>query len=193
MALSHAPITELEAVNTLLQTIGEMPVSTIPTEDVTDASLAQDMLHRVNRQTQGLALKCNTDYKYAISPDGSGYINIPTNALRVVSHYRYHDYAVRERKLYDRYNQTSIFTDKVYVDITFFLTWTQLPEHVRNYITIKAARRFQAQTVGAPTLDKFSEQDEYEARAELYRWELLKHDDSIFNSPFIFSMVHRRA
>ena len=193
MTLSYTPTTELEAVNMLLKSIGELPVNTLPTEGVSDASIAQDTLHQVSREVQGLGLKCNTDYEYAITPDVDDYINIPTNALRVTPHYRTDDYAVRGRKLYDRENQTFEFDDTVYVDMVSFLEWTDLPEHVRRYIYIKASRRFQSQSVGSPVLHQFSEQDEYEARADLVRWELNKADSTMLETPFIFNIINRRA
>jgi hypothetical protein len=193
MALNFTPITELEAVNVMLQGIGEMPVNAVPAAGVSDASIAQDMLHRTSRQVQGMGLKCNSDYEYAISPDVDGYINIPSNALRVESYYRYNDYAVRGRKLYDRKKQTLIFTQKVYVDIVFFLTYLELPEHVKNYIVIKSSRKFQAETVSSPILFQFSEQEMFEAKAEMIRWELNKSDDSLLDSPFIRNIVSRRA
>jgi len=194
MALTYTPITELEAVNTLLSTIGETPVSTIPGSGVSDASEAQAMIHRVNRQVQGMELKFNSDYKVQYSPDGDGYINIPTNALRVTSYYMnnaQHDYAVRGRKLYDRYNQTDVFTAAVYLNISYFLPWSDMPEHVRHYVTIKAGRKFQADTVGSQVLNAFTQQDEAEARAEMVRWELIKRGDSILTSPGIYHTLNR--
>lgn len=193
MALSFTPITELEAVNTLLASIGETPVNTIPSSGVSDASTARDMIHRVNRQVQGMSLKFNTDYKVQYSPDVDGYINIPTNALRVTAYYRGVDYAVRDRKLYDRYNQTSIFTAVVYLNIATFFPWDDMPEHVRHYVTMKAGRKFQDESVGSEVLHKFSLQDEGEARAEMMRWELIKHSDTILTSPGIRDILNRRA
>jgi hypothetical protein len=193
MATVYTPITEIEAVNVLLQAIGEMPVNTIPAAGVTSASLAQSMLHFISRQVQGMGLHCNSDYKYSMTPDESGNINIPLNALRVEAYYPYDDYAIRARKLYDKAEQTLIFTDTVYVDIVFFFPFVDLPEHVRNYIVVKASRKFQAETIGAPTLFQYSEKDEFDAKAEMLRWEMNKIDDSILNSPFIANIVNRRA
>lgn len=198
MALTYTPITELEAVNTLLSTIGETPVTTVPASGESDAGEAQAMLHRVNRQVQGMELKFNSDYKVQFSPDGDGYINIPTNALRVTSYYRngafgdQYDYAVRGRYLYDRYNQTKVFTAKVYLNITYFLPWTDMPEHVRHYVTIKAGRKFQADTVGSQILNAFTQQDEGEARAEMMRWEMVKRSESMLETPGIYGIVNRR-
>jgi len=193
MALTYTPVTELEAVNTLLASIGETPVNTVPASGVSDASTARDMLHRVNRQVQGMSLKFNTDYKVQYSPDVDGYINIPTNALRVVSYFRGFDFAVRDRKLYNRKDQTNIFTSFVLLDITTFFPWDDMPEHVRHYVTMKAGRKFQDESVGSEVLHKFSIQDEGEARAEMMRWELIKHSDSILESPGIIDVLNRRA
>ena len=193
MALTYTPTTELQAVNAMLASIGETPVSDIPASGISDAAIARDKLHEVNRQVQGMSLKCNTDYKVESSPDVDGYINIPTNALRVWAYYQFKDYAVRNRKLYDRMEQTLIFTEVVYLNITTFLEWLDLPEHVRHYIAVKAGRRFQAEAVSSQILWNFSQIDEGEARAEMMRWELIKHSDSILHSQGIASTLNRRA
>ena len=193
MALTFTPTTELQAVNAMLASIGETPVSDIPASGISDAAIARDKLHEVNRQVQGMALKCNTDYKVESSPDVDGYINIPTNALRVTAYYQFKDYAVRNRKLYDRMEQTLVFTEVVYLNITTFLEWLELPEHVRRYIAVKAGRRFQAEAVSSQILWNFSAVDEGEARAEMMRWELIKHSDSILHSEGIAQTLNRRA
>jgi hypothetical protein len=142
-----------------------------------------------------MKLKFNSDYKVRLSPDGDSKINIPTNVLRVESTYRgsSYDYAVRGRYLYDRYNQQYTFTAAVYLNLTYFLEWTEMPEHVRHYVTIKAARKFQADTVGSPQQDAFTKSDEAEARAEMIRWEAIKKDQSILDSSSIYGIVNRRA
>lgn len=195
MALSHAPQTELEAVNMMLAGIGETPVSVVPSSGVSDAVEAQAELHRVNRETQGMALKFNTDYKVQLSPDGDSKINIPTNALRVVSYYRgmNYDYVVRGRYLYDRYNQQYTFSTYVLLNITYFLEWSLLPEHVRHYVSVRASRKFQANAVGSQVLHGFTERDEALARADLMRWEMIKKSDTILESSGPFSIVNRRA
>ena len=193
MALTYTPTTELQAVNQMLASIGETPVSDIPASGISDAATARDKLHEVNRQVQGMALKFNTDYKVEYSPDVDGFINIPTNAIRVWAYYGYKDYAVRGRKLYDRQEQTTIFTAIQYLNITTFLVWSDLPEHVRRYISVKAGRRFQAESVGSKLLWEFSQVDEGESRADMMRWELIKHDDSILHSPGIRDTLNRRA
>jgi hypothetical protein len=194
MAHTYTPTTELQAVNAMLRSIGEAPVNTLPTGGVSDASLAQDTLHEVNRTVQGVGLKFNSDYKVQYTPDVNGYINIPTNALRVTAYYRSvdEDYAVRNRKLYDRYNQTNVFTKNVYLNIVTFLPWEDMPDHVRRYVYVRASRQFQQEAVGSEILWRFKAQDEAEARAEMNRWELIKRDQSILESPGIFRTVKRR-
>jgi hypothetical protein len=194
MALVYAPTSEIEAVNNMLQSIGETPVNTLPTAGVTDASIARDVLHRINRQVQGMGLKFNSDYEVQYTPDIDGFINIPSNALRVSAYYYMSvDYAVRDRKLYDRENQTNVFTSSVKLNIVTFLPWDDMPEHVRQYVYVKASRRFQAESVGSQNLWKFSQMDEAETRAEMMRWELIKHSDTILASPGIYNTVNRRA
>jgi hypothetical protein len=50
--LRNIPTTELEAVNTILSTIGESPVSSLGDQMTVDAVLAQNILHEVSREVQ---------------------------------------------------------------------------------------------------------------------------------------------
>lgn len=193
MALSYAPITELEAVNGMLASIGEQPVSSIPSSGVSEAMLAQTALHNTSRAIQTKGLHCNTDRKYSLSPNGSNEIVAPSNSLRIDPWYQYQDFVVRAGKLYDIENQTYEFTAAVKVEIVWFLQFGQLPEHVRHYIYIKAARKFQADVVGSENLHNFSANDEYEAKAEMERVEMKHKSHTLVTSVGVSHITDRRA
>ena len=61
MALSGT--TELEAVNTLLHTIGEAPVNSLTGTLPIDATLANNTLSEVSREVQSAGWHWNTFYK----------------------------------------------------------------------------------------------------------------------------------
>jgi hypothetical protein len=177
----------------MLAAIGEQPVSTIPVSGVSEATLAQTTLQNTNRDIQKKGLHCNTDYKYSISPNGSNNIAVPSNALRIDAYYQYKDFVERAGIIYDREDQTSTFTAAEYFNITWFYPFEELPEHVRSYIMIKAARKFQAQTVGDEALHGFSQQDEYEAKAEFERIELNNKGNSMLYGTGVNHILNRRA
>jgi hypothetical protein len=193
MALTYIPTSELEAVNSMLETIGEMPVNSLTDSGNTDSAIAYRALHRINREVQAKGLHCNTEEKYPLSKDEDDKFPIPSNALRVDFTYNDKDLVQRGGFLYDRENHTDIFTETtIDVDITFFLPFTDLPEIVRQFIYIKAAREFQQKVLGSPDIDKGMLEDEQRAWIEVYRQECLNRDDSILDNPTVFAISNRR-
>ena len=67
-------MTELEAVNVLLTTIGEAPVL-INGKQTTDVAIAQQVLNEVNREVQSRGWHFNTEYNVELIPDTSKNIN----------------------------------------------------------------------------------------------------------------------
>lgn len=192
MTLTYVPTTELEAVNSMLEAIGEMPVSSLTDSGNTDAAIAYRRLHAVNRKVQTRGLHCNTEEHYPLTRGQDGRITVPANALRVDCTGNDKDVVVRGGYLYDRYNHTYVFTADIEVDITFFLPFTDLPEAVRSYVFIKASREFQQKVLGSPDLDSFNEQEEVMAWAELFRTEMMNADASVLDHPTAADIVNRR-
>lgn len=179
------PTTLLEATNAVLATIGELPVNTLPDSGLSEASLARDIVLEVSREVQSQGLHCNTDINYEMIPDIDGYINVPYNVLKIDGHYRDDDLVVRGNRLYNRKDHTFIFSEPVRVDVTWLLDFEELPEVVRRYITIRAARLFQKRVVGADSLHKLTEEDEQKAYSELVREEILLEDGNFLEGPLI--------
>jgi len=151
-------LTELDAVNQMLEIIGEQPVNSLPANGVPDAMAAEILLFNTNREVQSMKLTSNTETNYPLTADNEGYIAVPPSALSVDCLYRNQDYVTRGLRLYNKADHTYVFTpgQVVRVNITFFLPFTELPQCVRNYIGILAGFRFQERMVGSETLDKFS-------------------------------------
>ena len=102
------------------------------------------------------------------------------------------DYVERARKLWDRANHTYTITDeKVYVDIVWFLDFTEIPEAARRYITIRASRIFQDRMLASDTLHKFHQTDEIQALSVLKEMEGDTRDHSIFDNYDVYSAVDR--
>ena len=78
-------MTELEAVNTILATIGEAGVTSLSDEvsQVTDQGMAQRTLQEVSRDVQSEAWGWNTDEFVQINPTAQGTYVVPKNTLAV--------------------------------------------------------------------------------------------------------------
>lgn len=181
-----SPTTELEAINTMLSTIGESPVNTVEDTGNVDVVIARQILQSVSREVQARGWHFNTEKNYNITPNSDGYLVLPNTVLKVDTVYPddSKDVVVRGSKLYDRENHTYVFTDAVKVDMTVLLTFDELPEVARNYVTIRASRIFQERVVGSDTLQAFNSQDEARAMVSLMEYEADTADLNILSGNY---------
>lgn len=164
------PTTKLEAVNTLLSVIGESPVNTLDDSQLPSVSIAKDEIERVSRQVMVEGLDFNTEIM-ELSPDEDEYIHIPEGVLRVEPVDCTRNIVWRGDKLYDRDWNTYGFDDNLEVRLTKGISFEDIPEHVRQYIILRAGRVFQDRMVGSETLHQFTRADEQDARLRMYQME----------------------
>ena len=172
---------ELEAVNRVLQMLGEAPVNSLSGQFGL-AKQAQDSLTDVSRRVQAEGWSFNTDYQVTIKPDSNKNLLVGSNVSRVVVDIlAYPDYDIVERKgkLYDRLNQTFEFTDEVKADLTYMYDWDELPEHARQYIMTIAGRQLQEAILGSPDLTKLNFAAEAEARTQFVEEETTKSEHNM--------------
>ena len=181
-----SPTTELEAINTMLSTIGESPVNAVEDTGNVDVVIARQILQTVSREVQARGWHFNTEKNYTITPDSEGYLVLPKTVLKVDTVYpdSSKDVVVRGSRLYDREKHTYVFTDAVKVDMTILLTFDELPEVARNYVTIRSSRIFQERVVGSDTLHAFNSQDEARAMVSLMEYEADTADLNILSGNY---------
>lgn len=183
-------ITELSAVNAMLAVIGEAPLSTLDGNALhADAVSARQTLHNTSRSVQAEGWYFNTEYNYPLTPDRDGFVTLPPDIVSVDveplnTGWRNVDVVVRGKRLYDLENHTYAFDPETCYKATvlLILPFDELPETAKDYIMIRAGRRFQGEAVGSETLAQFTQQDEFNARASLMR-EQIRNNDSNFLSP----------
>lgn len=199
MALTLTPMTEIEAVNAMLEMIGSSPVSSLPDSGVTSAYLCRSILHRKSREIQSPGHSFNEDTKYSMSPNVDGHILVADNVIRIDPFYDYQRFVERydtndsKRKLYDQENHTFIFSTAVLVDVVWFVSWNALPSYARDYIYVAAGREFQKKFQSSDLIHSLTEEDEIRARTEFFSAEYRASDDTILTSPGCFDIVNRRA
>ena len=179
MALSRTSF--LEAVNRVLQMFGEAPVNSLQGQFGL-AKQAEDSLNDVSRTLQTEGWSFNTDLEKTLERNSSNEIELSSNVSRVVvDNLEYPDIDVVQRgdKLYDRRNNRYTFDEDLIVDMTTILEWDLLPEHARQYITIKAGRQLQEAIIGSSDLTKLNLTQELEARSAFLEEETTKTEHSM--------------
>lgn len=180
---------ELEAVNTILSTIGESPLNTLTGSLPVDGTIAKNVLSEVSREVQSQGWHFNTHYKVTLSRDTDNKIPLATNIVRVEIDPRQYskisyDIVQRNNFLYNLAKNEETF-DTNFKDVTavYLLPFDEIPEQAKRYITIRSARIFHDRTLGANTIHKFSQEDEAKSLSILKQAESHTGDYSIFDTP----------
>lgn len=194
-----APSTELEAVNRMLGSIGQTPVNTLEVSGIPDVTRALRYLRETLLDVQARGWSWNTDKGYALQPDPSGHIPIPSGALEVDASDNTATVVVRRNpntdqlSLYNADDKTFAFDAAVDVDIIWGFSFEDIPQAARTYVAIAASRKFQAQTVSSASLDGFNQADEEAAWRRLDRMERRIRDTNSFRvNPEASRMLRRR-
>ena len=181
--------TELEAINTILSTIGEAPLNTLTGSLPVDGTIAKNVLSEVAREVQSQGWHFNTHTNVTLARDTDNKLPIATNVVRVELDPRkyskgQYDIVQRDSFLYNlAENKDTFDVNFEKVKIVYLLPFTEIPEQAKRYITIRSARIFHDRTLGANTLHKFSVEDEAKALTILKQAESLTGDYSIFDTP----------
>ena len=166
MALART--TFLEAVNRVLQMLGEAPVNSLDGQFGL-AQQAQDAINDVSRKVQVEGWSFNTDYERLLMRDvATDEISVGTNVSRVkVDPYSYPDVDVVQRgaRLYDRRAGSYEFDEDLRADVTYILEWDEVPEYAHQYFMIKAGRQLQEAILGSADLSRINVAAEAEAHS----------------------------
>jgi hypothetical protein len=188
--------TELEAVNTILSTIGEAPLSTLTGSLPVDGTTAKNILNEISREVQSAGWHFNTQYKVDLTRDTDNKVPIGTDVVRVELNNKYdkssYDVVQRGSYLFNLAKNSDIF-DQDFTENTliYILQFEDLPEQARRYITIRSARVFHDRTLGANTLHKFSSEDEARSLSVMKQAETATGDNTIFDSDLQKYIVNR--
>lgn len=173
-----AKTTELEAVNEMLTAVGTIPVSTLAVASNSDAAIALDTLRSVQREVESQGWWFNTSNRVPFAPTG-GQIPVPANVLSLrpargflntAQNGETRDLVERNGYVFDRTSNTQTINSTVYLDVVYSTDFELLPESVRRYVTVRAARIFQTKILGDETLGLFTEMHELQA------WQTLESD-----------------
>tara|TARA_R100001463_G_scaffold1188_5_gene5067 strand:+ start:364 stop:957 length:594 start_codon:yes stop_codon:yes gene_type:complete len=169
----------------MLTSIGESPVNTLGS-GLQEAEIAEVVLDNVSRDVQSAGWHFNTEIRYTLNRNVVNEINLPANVIKVDKSSLLRDYELdvveRGRKLYDRIGNTYTFSKDIEVNMVVLLSFDELPEVARRYITLRAARTYQQRIIGNDTLSKMLAMDEQQAFISLREAEAEVSDYNIFDN-----------
>lgn len=159
---------ELEAVNIILSSIDEAPVSSLALAGLFPLQRSKDVLSEASRAVQSMGWAFNTEEGATLSPDGGGLIAIPGDTLRFVPDAGQAQQAIaRGLSLYNLTTRSSVFSGPIKGTRVVLLAWDSLPQAARHYITIRAARTLQGRTPVSDSTYRYTEADEQAASLAL--------------------------
>jgi hypothetical protein len=174
-----AHMTKLQAVNQMLRSINEQPVSTLASGEI-DAERAEDTLDEVSRLIQTTGWHANTRKNVTLTPNASNQFVVGQNVLSIdtinpsgrrlssTPAASSHLNLMLKRSaddtkwlLYDVENDSETITDltEVTVEIIEYLYFHHLPTALQGYIYKMAGHEFQKTSVASRVLHEFTLED----------------------------------
>ena len=143
---------ELPAINQILTSCGQAPVTTLDQTNP-EVAIAYATLLQVSREVQSEGWTFNKEYHYEFNKDNNNEILIPNNVIQIKlsenSQNMTYDAIRRQGKLYDRQNHRYTWEySPIECDVTWEFDWVDLPEPIQNYITARAATLVSGRIVG---------------------------------------------
>ena len=194
--------TELSAVNSILGSIGQSPVTTLGTVTTDTTNTAQEvvntfanpqiaMIHgllmETSKDVQNEGWHFNKEDNVKRSPDVNGHFLIPHNYLRYDLHEglsdKTRDVVRRDGKIYDNVEHTFVFTQDMYFDITYLVAFEDVPPPFQRYIIARASVRAATQLVSNPDLVKLLQLEEAQTRASAIEYDCEQGDHTFFGFP----------
>ena len=178
---------ELPAINQILSSCGQAPVTTLDTTNP-DVAIAYDTLLQVTREVQSEGWTFNKEYHVEFKPDNDDFILIPNNILQIKltnnSSNTDHDGVRRDGKLYDRFNHTYKWTDNVVeCDVVWEFDWVDLPQPIQDFIVARTATFVSQRIVGDQAQYQMLQQQEAYSRALALEYETQQGQFTFFGHP----------
>tara|TARA_R100000353_G_C6511408_1_gene196706 strand:+ start:281 stop:919 length:639 start_codon:yes stop_codon:yes gene_type:complete len=185
--------TELSAVNTILGSIGQAPISTLD-YDNPEIAFVYNLLKESNQDVQNEEWIFNKENHIKFNRDSNNEFVIASNIIRMDrddewdrtrDFVRRRDPADSKWKIYDKVNHTFQFPDDeyFYFNVVRLLPFEDIPSCFQRYITYKAAGRAAVQLVANSELQQMLSTFEIQARAACLEYECNQGDHSFFGWP----------
>lgn len=147
-------IDELEAVNEILEVVGESPVSSLDAQGDVDVANARRVLASENKRIQSKGWAFNIEEGVSLEPDiYSGIIRYDASYLSVLEANKRTTYINRNGRVWDTTSRTDRFDAPITINMIVARKLDEMPYAVRNLIVLSAAKRFNAAYFGDDSVD----------------------------------------
>ena len=184
-------LTELDAVNNIIGTIGEAPINTLENLQNVDAINALRILRDTSRQEQARGWSFNIIPSFTLTPSTANrripwqenYLYLKgSNGEKLVRHGDY---------IKDLANDAITFDKPVTAEVVLALSFEQLPEQMRTYILSKACYVFQSRYFGDDSLTSITQQQIAEAWQHLMEFEVDNNDYNLLEHTHVQEVLSR--
>lgn len=192
MTSSYSASTELDAVNQILSSVGQAPVTTLDQQNP-EVSIVLSTLREVNRQVQSEGWTFNTEKHKTLNRNSqTNRILFPPDALSVDANKDAHrdGYHIVRRTLtlsgttsaflYDMHRHKYEFETDLICDIVYLVDFDDTPPIVQSYITARASRLASVKLVGDSEIYNLLQEQEAQTRLALMEYEANQGDFSMF-------------
>lgn len=188
MTTPIATDTELSAVNSILGSIGQAPITVLANNPNPEITFVHNILKECIKDVLNEGWHFNTEEHVKQQPDANKQIPVPTNYLRFDLHdgqaMRRMDLVKRDGKLYDKVNHTNEFDDdELELDVVYLYDFIDIPSAFQRYIVALASTRAATQLVNNPQLVQLLQQQEARTRAAVIEYECEQGDHSFLGWP----------
>ncbi len=152
-------MTRLEAVNRILLSIGELPIDDLDFAP-TEVELALTHLDMASKEVQLDGWYFNTEI-VDLKPDSQGHIFLPYDSIKVVDLPPY--VICINNKLYDQARQSFVFNKNIRCKAIKAVDFEDIPLSFALWVTLRAAKKYQNNTLTSGFLAENLEKEELEA------------------------------
>ena len=178
---------ELPAINQILTSCGQAPVTTLDQTNP-EVAIAYATLLQVSREVQSEGWTFNKEYHVEFPTDSNNEILIANNIIQIkltenAQNSPYH--AVRRSgKLYDRQNHRYTWEySPIECDVVWEFDFIDLPEPIQNYIKARASTIVSGRIVGDNAQYQRLQQQEIQQRALAMEYETSQGQFTMFGHP----------
>ena len=177
---------ELPAINQILTSCGQAPVTTLDQTNP-EVAIAYATLLQVSREVQSEGWTFNKEYHYEFNTDVNNEILIPNNIIQIKlsenAQNKPYNAVRRNGKLYDRQNHRYTWEySPIECDVIWEFDFIDLPEPVQNYIKTRSATIVSSRIVGDD--DQYKRlQQEVQQRALAMEYETSQGQFTMFGHP----------
>ena len=164
---------ELEAVNEILGSIGEPPVSTLEDNSNLDVVNARRVLLSASKAIQSKGWTFNIEQNLELQPDFyKKTIPYSDDILSMRSTTTATPYVNRGGLVYDRITRTDVFEESIFVDTVRLRTLSEMPECFSRWIIATASLKFVNNYLGDDSTSRRLMNEVENARMDCNEYEL---------------------